>query len=186
MALERGFEVDHSTINRRILAYALVIETRQRQFRPPHCGSVGIDETYVKSRGTWRYLYCAIDKHGNPIDLALTAKRDLDAVKRFFRKMLKVSRCSRRKRSALMGPIPFLQRSTINGRRRWPPAPWPDSLFYQASSARCRGRPFPGEEKHAQDRRLPILPDGMSNDRGFGSNAVAEEGLRLHRRLNRQ
>ncbi len=111
MVLERGFEVDHSTINRRVLAYALVIEKRQRQFRPPHCGSVGIDETYVKSRGTWRYLYCAIDKHGNPIDLALTAKRDLDAVKRFFRKMLKVSRCSRRKRSALMGPIPFLQRS---------------------------------------------------------------------------
>lgn len=89
MFRERGFEVDHSTINRWVLAYAPVIEKRLRQFRRPHCGSVRIDETYVKIRGKWRYLYRAIDKHGNPVDFLLTAKRDLDAAKRFFRKMLK-------------------------------------------------------------------------------------------------
>jgi transposase-like protein len=48
-----------------------------------------IGETYVKTRGKWRYLYRAIDKHGNPIDFLLTAKRDLDAAKRFFHEMLK-------------------------------------------------------------------------------------------------
>lgn len=90
MFRERGFEVDHSTINRWVLAYAPVIEKRLRQFRRPHCGSVRIDETYVKIRGKWRYLYRAIDKHGNPVDFLLTAKRDLDAAKRFFRKMLKI------------------------------------------------------------------------------------------------
>ena len=89
MFLERGFEVDHSTINRWVLAYAPVIEKRLRQFRRPHCGSVRIDETYVKIRGKWRYIYRAIDKHGNPVDFLLTAKRDLGAAKRFFRKMLK-------------------------------------------------------------------------------------------------
>ena len=89
MFRERGFEVDHSTINRWVLAYAPVIEKRLRQFRRPHCGSVRIDETYVKIRGKWRYLYRAIDKHGNPVDFLLTARRDLDAAKRFFRKMLK-------------------------------------------------------------------------------------------------
>ncbi|MDO7837625.1 IS6 family transposase, partial [Sphingobium sp. HBC34] len=57
MFRERGFEVDHSTINRWVLAYAPVIEKRLRQFRRPHCGSVRIDETYVKIRGKWRYLY---------------------------------------------------------------------------------------------------------------------------------
>ena len=51
MFRERGFEVDHSTINRWVLAYAPVIEKRLRQFRRPHCGSVRIDETYVKIRG---------------------------------------------------------------------------------------------------------------------------------------
>ena len=43
---------------------------------------------YIKVRGQWRYLYRAIDKHGTPVDFLLTAKRDLDAAKRFFRKML--------------------------------------------------------------------------------------------------
>ena len=60
-----------------------------RRFRKPHCGSIRIDETYVKIRGQWRYLYRAIDKPGNAIDFLLTAKRDADAAKRFFRKILK-------------------------------------------------------------------------------------------------
>jgi hypothetical protein len=57
MFAERGFEVDHSTINRWVLSYAPMIEKRLRQFRKPHCGSVRIDETYVKIRGKWHYLY---------------------------------------------------------------------------------------------------------------------------------
>src|SRR3954454_9754228 len=87
--LERGVEVDHSTLNRRVLAYAPLIEKRLRPFRQPHCGSVRIDETYVRIRGQWRYLYRAIDKHGAPVDFLLTATRDLAAAKRFFRMMLK-------------------------------------------------------------------------------------------------
>ncbi|KAF2988716.1 IS6 family transposase (plasmid) [Methylocystis sp. MJC1] len=89
MFLERGFEVDHSTLNRWVLAYAPQIEKRLRQFGRPHCGSIRVDETYVKIRGEWRYLYRAIDKHGVPVDFLLTAKRDLAAAKRFFRKALK-------------------------------------------------------------------------------------------------
>jgi transposase-like protein len=88
MFRERGLTVDHSTLNRWVLAYAPLIERRLRSFRKPHCGSVRIDETYIKVRGEWRYLYRAIDKHGNPVDFLLTAKRDLDAAKRFFRKAL--------------------------------------------------------------------------------------------------
>lgn len=89
MFLERGFKVDHSTINRWVLAYAPMIEKRLRQFRKSHCGSIRIDETYIKIRGHWKYLYRAVDKYGNPVDFLLSAKRDLDAAKRFFRKILK-------------------------------------------------------------------------------------------------
>jgi IS6 family transposase len=85
---ERGLEVDHSTLNRWVLAYAPLIERRLRPFRKPHCGSVRIDETYIKVRGEWRYLYRALDKHGTPVDFLLTAHRDLGAAKRFFRKAL--------------------------------------------------------------------------------------------------
>ena len=62
--LERGLAVDHSTLNRWVLAYAPLIEKRLRAFRKPHCGSIRVDETYIKIRGQWRYLYRAIDKHG--------------------------------------------------------------------------------------------------------------------------
>ena len=55
----------------------LFLERRLRAFRKPHCGSIRIDETYIKIRGQWRYLYRAIDKHGTPIDFLLTATRDL-------------------------------------------------------------------------------------------------------------
>jgi len=88
MFLERGLEVDHSTLNRWVLAYAPAIERRLRAFRRPHCGSIRVDETYIRVRGEWRYLYRAIDKHGTPVDFLLSARRDLDAAKRFFRKML--------------------------------------------------------------------------------------------------
>jgi len=63
---ERGLPVDHSTLNRWVLAYAPLLECRPRFFRKPHCGSIRIDETYIKIRGQWRYLYRAIDKHGAP------------------------------------------------------------------------------------------------------------------------
>ncbi len=59
LLLERGLEVDHSTVNRWVLAYAPLIERRLRPFRKPHCGSVRVDETYVRIRGEWRYLYRA-------------------------------------------------------------------------------------------------------------------------------
>lgn len=88
MLLERGLQVNHSTLNRWVLAYASLVEKRLRQFRRPHCGSVQTDETYVKVRGRWRYLYRAVDKHGQAVDFLLTAQRDLDAAKQFFRKML--------------------------------------------------------------------------------------------------
>jgi hypothetical protein len=46
----RGFEVDHGTINRWVLAYAPVIEKRLHQFRRPHCGSVRIGESVKRTR----------------------------------------------------------------------------------------------------------------------------------------
>src|ERR1700709_2154450 len=52
------------------------------------CPSIRVERTYIKVRGEWRYLYRAVDKHGEAIDFLLTANRDLDAAKRFFRKML--------------------------------------------------------------------------------------------------
>ena len=52
LLLERGLEVDHSTVNRWVLAYAPLIERRLRPSRKSHCGSIRVDETYVRIRGS--------------------------------------------------------------------------------------------------------------------------------------
>ena len=78
MMAKPGVEVDRSTINRWVLAYAPAIERRLRRFRKPHCGSVRVDETYIKVRGQWRYLYRAIDKHGEAVDCENLATKDED------------------------------------------------------------------------------------------------------------
>ena len=50
-----------------------------------------MDETYIKVKGQWNYLYRAVDLAGNTLDFLLTGKRDGKAVKRFFYKALKAT-----------------------------------------------------------------------------------------------
>lgn len=69
MMAERGIRVDHSTIYRWVQKYASEMEHRMRwQWRRPMSGSWRVDETYIKVRGKWTYLYRAVDKLGNTID----------------------------------------------------------------------------------------------------------------------
>ncbi len=81
--------MDHGTINPWVLAYAPMIGKRLRQFCGPHCGSLRIDETYVISAASGATCTTPLIKNGSPVDFVLMAKRDLDAAKRFFTKMLK-------------------------------------------------------------------------------------------------
>ena len=88
MLLDRGVEVDHTTIFRWIQAYAAELEKRIRPHLRMSNGSWRVDETYVKVKGRWMYLYRAVDSRGQTIDFLLSAKRDAEAAKRFFRKAL--------------------------------------------------------------------------------------------------
>ena len=90
MMTERGVAVDHSTIYRWVQRFAPQMEKRLRwQWRRPQSVSWRIDETYVKVRGKWAYLYRALDKHGNTIDFYLSATRNTRAAKRFLGKALR-------------------------------------------------------------------------------------------------
>ena len=89
MMTERGVAVDHSTIYRWVQHFAPEMERRLRwQWRWPRSRSWRIDETYVKVRGKWAYLYRAFDKLGNTIDFYLSATRNTKAAKRFLGKAL--------------------------------------------------------------------------------------------------
>jgi transposase-like protein len=88
MLLDRGVEVDHTTIFRWIQAYAEELEKRIRPHLRMSNGSWRVDETYVRVKGRWMYLYRAVDSRGQTIDFLLAARRDTAAAKRFFRKAL--------------------------------------------------------------------------------------------------
>lgn len=90
MMSERGVDVDHSTIYRWVQAYAPEIEKRLRwQWRRPDWKrSWRVDETYVKVKGKWVYLYRAVDSEGNTIDFYLSQTRNAKAAKRFLGKAL--------------------------------------------------------------------------------------------------
>ena len=88
MLQDRGVTVDHTTIFRWIQAYAAELEKRIRPQLRLSNGSWRVDETYVKVKGRWTYLYRAVDSRGQTIDFLLSAKRDAEAAKRFFRKAL--------------------------------------------------------------------------------------------------
>ena len=84
---ERGVVVDHSTIYRWVQKYAPEMEKRLRwQWRVPRSTSWRVDETYVKVRGEWAYLYRAVDKHGDTIEFYLSPTRNTAAAKRFLGK----------------------------------------------------------------------------------------------------
>jgi transposase-like protein len=86
MLQDRGVSVDHTTIFRWIQTYAAELEKRIRPHLRMSNGSWRVDETYVKVKGRWTYLYRAVDSRGQTIDFLLSAKRDAEAAKRFFRK----------------------------------------------------------------------------------------------------
>src|SRR6516165_5150032 len=85
---ERGLKVDHTTVWRWVQDYGPELELRMRRHLKPTNKSWRVDETYVRVKGRWCYLYRAIDSTGATIDFLLSALRDAAAAKRLFRKAL--------------------------------------------------------------------------------------------------
>ena len=89
MTDERGVEVDHSTLNRWVVKYVPLLEKQFRAHKRPVGCSWRLDETYVKVKGVWKYLYRAVDKAGSTVDFLMTAKRDRKAALCFLRKAIR-------------------------------------------------------------------------------------------------
>jgi putative transposase len=89
LMLERGVHVDHSTINRWVVKYSPLLEEAFHRRKRPVWVSWRMDETYIKVKGEWRYLYRAVDKYGQTIDFLLTEHRDTEAALRFLKKAIR-------------------------------------------------------------------------------------------------
>ncbi|UUZ77150.1 IS6 family transposase [Polaromonas sp. P1(28)-13] len=91
MMQERGVFVDHSSINRWAIRFLPTLEKVFRKHKRPVGVSWRMDETYIKVKGIWKYLYRAVDKEGKTVDFLLTAKRDKAAAMRFFDKAMQAN-----------------------------------------------------------------------------------------------
>jgi transposase-like protein len=86
---ERGIEVDHVTLYRWVQRFTPVLIDAARPSRHAVGDRWFVDETYVKVSGRWRYVYRAIDQHGQVVDIYVSSRRDARAARRFFVKALR-------------------------------------------------------------------------------------------------
>jgi putative transposase len=88
MMAERGIEVDHSSVHRWVIKLVPLFEKAFRRHKRPVGKSWRMDETYVKVKGQWKFLYRAVDKEGDTVDFLLRAHRDKAAARRYFEKAM--------------------------------------------------------------------------------------------------
>ena len=89
MMAERGISDDHATVGRWVVRYSPELLKRFHRRKRPVSRKWHIDETYIKVRGRWMYLYRAIDGHGDTVEFWFRERRNLTAAKRFLGKALK-------------------------------------------------------------------------------------------------
>jgi transposase, IS6 family len=81
---ERNIEVDHVTLYRWVQRFSPLLVDAARPCRHQAGNRWFVDETYVKVAGVWRYVYRAVDQHGQVIDVYVSPKRDIASAQRFF------------------------------------------------------------------------------------------------------
>ncbi|MCF9047472.1 IS6 family transposase [Acinetobacter nectaris] len=86
---ERGADIDHSTLHRWVIRLTPLLDQTFKKHKKAVGTHWRIDETYIKVKGQWRYLYRAVDSQGQTIDFLLTAKRNTRAALRFFHQAIR-------------------------------------------------------------------------------------------------
>ncbi|GAA5623391.1 IS6 family transposase [Brucella pseudogrignonensis] len=88
MMAERGIDLDHSTVHRWVICFSPKLPECFNRKKRQVTRKWNLDETYIKVKGEWLYLYRAIDSNGDTVEFYFSKHRDLTAAKRFIRKAL--------------------------------------------------------------------------------------------------
>ena len=88
---ERGVEIGHATLNRWVVKCSPLIAASAQARKKPTAVSWRMDETYIKVRGKWTYLYRAVDRDGQTLDFMLSERRDTAAARRFFKRAVGIN-----------------------------------------------------------------------------------------------
>ncbi len=91
MMVERGIFVDHATLHCWVIRLVPLLDKAFRRYNRTVGRQWRMEETYIKIKGQWKYLYRVVDTAGQTIDVLMTAKRDAEAALRFFRKSIRRS-----------------------------------------------------------------------------------------------
>jgi transposase, IS6 family len=118
MMVERGLHVDHTTIYRWVQHSAPELERRYRPHVKSTTASWRVDETYIKVKKQWMYLYRAVDSEGSTLDFFLSATRDATAAKEFLLKTLTASHTSSPRVIGRWTKTPPTQKRSTNSKQR--------------------------------------------------------------------
>ena len=171
---ERGLNVDHTTVWRWVQYYGPELEQRLRRHLKPTNKSWRVDETYVRVKGRWCYLYRAIDSRGATIDFLLSAFRDADAAKRLFRKALS-DRSHPQPRVINTDLAPIYSSAIPDTKKEGAAQPLstPTRAVLEQHSGTGSSSHQTSSERQAG---LPRIPGGSANDSRLRSNPHDPEG----------
>ncbi len=149
MMPERGITVDHSTLHRWVIRPVPLLDKAFRRHKRALGRRWRMDETYIRLKGQWKYLYRAVDSDGQAIDILLAAKRDAgreqdECIKvrqsKYLNNMVAQDhRNIKRRRKLMTGFKSFRRAQAIWGGYRNHP-----HVTKRAASAPARGRISPG------------------------------------------
>jgi putative transposase len=89
MLHERGLMVHHATLNRWVLKFSAQLQRTAKSRKPPDPSAWTLEESHVKIKGDWKYLYQALDSAGQTIDFVLLEARNSKAARSFLQKVIK-------------------------------------------------------------------------------------------------
>ncbi|WP_405547454.1 IS6 family transposase [Streptomyces phaeochromogenes] len=89
LMLERGVTVSYETVRQWCAKFGQAYANQLRRRRPRPGDKWCMDEVLLKINGKLQYLWRAVDQDGNVLDILVQSKRNTQAAKRFFRRLLK-------------------------------------------------------------------------------------------------